>query len=470
MCPHAAIRIKIYDPKYLSGAPDTFKSADTRDGKKFTLQIAPEDCTGCTVCMENCPAKSRTEPVKFALAMTPQSPLREQEAENFAFFLNLPSDRGNLPITNIKGLQLAPHYFEFSGACSGCGETPYVRILTQMFGDRLVIANATGCSSIYGGNLPTTPYCTDSSGRGPAWSNSLFEDNAEYALGMKLAIDKQREFALELLENLASELPEAADLLTIIESAEIETLRKKISEVKELASKSKDDTVKNFIAVADNLVKKTVWALGGDGWAYDIGYGGLDHVLAAGLDINILVLDTEVYSNTGGQASKSTPMAANAKFASLGKHLEKKDLGMIAMTYGRVYVAHVSLSNPAQCLKAFSEAESYNGASIIIAYSHCIAHGIDMAKGIEEQRKAVQSGYWPLYRFDPRLLADGKNPLQLDSKRITGNLADFMAGENRFRITKKAFPSRYDELLTTADKEMKRRYSILSQLAEKLEY
>jgi pyruvate-ferredoxin/flavodoxin oxidoreductase len=471
VCPHAAIRLKTYPAELLQNAPAAFKSSDTKDGQKFTVQIAPEDCTGCSACVNSCPATDKTDRSRKALALSPQPPLKAQEAENFNFFLTLP--HAKVPKNNIKGLAHAPHMFEFSGACAGCGETPYVRLLAQLFGDRLIIANATGCSSIYGGNLPTTPYCAGEGGRGPAWSNSLFEDNAEFGLGMRLAADHQQKTAQSELTAILPKLEglseEAATLLAGggTDDESIERLRAILEKVKDKAVEIGAD---NFLSVCDHLIKKSVWILGGDGWAYDIGYGGLDHVLASGENVNILVLDTEVYSNTGGQSSKSTPMAANAKFASVGKRLEKKDLGMIAMTYGRVYVAHVSLSNPAQCIKTFIEAESYPGASLIIAYSHCIAHGIDMAHGVEEQRKAVQSGYWPLYRFDPRLMDDGKNPLQLDTKKISGAIGEFMDGENRFRITKKQLPEVYAELSETAGKNAVRRFKILEQLAGKLEF
>ncbi|MDR2400836.1 MAG: pyruvate:ferredoxin (flavodoxin) oxidoreductase [Deferribacteraceae bacterium] len=471
VCPHAAIRIKTYPAPLLDGAPAAFKSSDTKDGQKFTVQIAPEDCTGCSACVNSCPATDKIDRSRKALVLSPQPPLKEAEAENFDFFLTLP--HAKFPKSNIKGIEHAPHLFEFSGACAGCGETPYVRLLAQLFGDRLIVANATGCSSIYGGNLPTTPYTVREDGRGPAWSNSLFEDNAEFGLGMRLAADHQRKTAAE---ELSAILPKLGDLSGIAEhllaedgtdEETIECSRADLEKIKEKAAVIGAD---NFLSVADHLIKKSVWILGGDGWAYDIGYGGLDHVIASGENVNILVLDTEVYSNTGGQSSKSTPMGANAKFASIGKRLEKKDLGMIAMTYGRVYVAHVSLSNPAQCIKAFIEAENYHGPSLIIAYSHCIAHGIDMAHGVEEQRKAVQSGYWTLYRFDPRLIDEGKNPLQLDTKKVSGAIEEFMNGENRFRITKKQLPDIYPELAESASKNALRRFKILEQLAGKLEF
>ncbi|MDR2884736.1 MAG: pyruvate:ferredoxin (flavodoxin) oxidoreductase [Deferribacteraceae bacterium] len=479
VCPHAAIRLKVYEADALKGAPETFKNTDAKGkdfaGMKASLQVAPEDCTGCGACVFNCPVVNKTDASKKAINMQHQAPLREQEAANFEFFLSIPELAvEKYSKTNIKGVQLAPHHFEFSGACAGCGETPYVKLLTGLFGDRLLIANATGCSSIYGGNLPTTPYCTRNDGRGPAWANSLFEDNAEFGFGMHLAAVQQQEFAKSLLNNLTPQLDSA--LVDRVQNAnpsgqaEVEAHRANVEALKVAASKLNTVESKNFVSVADHLVQKSVWILGGDGWAYDIGYGGLDHVIASGANVNILVLDTEVYSNTGGQASKSTPTGANAKFASSGKVAEKKDLGMIAMTYGSVYVAHVSLSNPAQCVKAFIEAESYDGPSLIMAYSHCIAHGIDMTSAIGEQKKAVQAGYWPLYRFDPRLMDDNKNPLQMDSKTITGNLNEFMDGENRFRITKKAQPELYAQLVAKADKNLKRRFKTLQQMAEKIDF
>ncbi|MDR0454615.1 MAG: pyruvate:ferredoxin (flavodoxin) oxidoreductase [Deferribacteraceae bacterium] len=479
LCPHAAIRLKIYDEALLKNAPATFKSADAKGkefaGMKATMQVAPEDCTGCGVCVFNCPVSGSDNASEKAINMRQQMPLRGQEAENFAFFRSIPE----LPVdkyskTTLKGVQLAPHHFEFSGACAGCGETPYIKLLTQLFGDRLIIANATGCSSIFGGNLPTTPYCTRADGRGPAWANSLFEDNAEFGLGISVAAEQQADYAKHLLAKIAPLLNNPITDMVMSANpktqSEIEEHRKNIETLKAASVWLNTQEAADFLAVADQLVKKSVWIVGGDGWAYDIGYGGLDHVIAGGADVNLLVLDTEVYSNTGGQSSKSTPMAANAKFASKGKMLEKKDLGMIAMTYGRVYVAHISLSNAAQCIKAFSEAESFPGPSLIIAYSHCIAHGINMTKGIEEHKKAIRTGYWPLYRFDPRLMIEGKTPLQMDSKTISGSLADFMDGENRFRITKKATPELYEKLSEEADKNLKRRINVLKQIAEKIDF
>ncbi|MCX8025992.1 MAG: 4Fe-4S binding protein, partial [Thermanaerothrix sp.] len=426
VCPHAVIRQKVYDPKYLENAPATFKYTDARfkefPGMKYTLQVAPEDCTGCALCVEACPAKNKSQVGLKAINMAPQPPLREQERINWEFFLSLPEvDRTAISVSTVKNSQLLEPLFEFSGACAGCGETPYLKLMSQLFGDRVVIANATGCSSIYGGNLPTTPWTYNREGRGPAWSNSLFEDNAEFGLGMRLTIDKQTEFARELLQSLASQVGES--LVDAILNADqrseagIREQRQRVALLKERLAGINDLRARLLMDVADFLVRKSVWIVGGDGWAYDIGYGGLDHVLASGRDVNILVLDTEVYSNTGGQASKATPRAAVAKFAANGKGLPKKDLGLIAMTYGYVYVAKVAMgANDQHTLKAFLEADAYEGPSLIIAYSHCIAHGIDMRKGLDQQKRAVQSGVWPVFRYNPLLAEEGKNPLQLDSR------------------------------------------------------
>ncbi|MBN1796253.1 MAG: pyruvate:ferredoxin (flavodoxin) oxidoreductase, partial [Sedimentisphaerales bacterium] len=456
LCPHATIRAKAYDPKYLEKAPETFKSADAKGkdfaGMKFTIQVAPEDCTGCANCVVNCPALEKDEnkqPTgRHAINMSPQEPLRARERENYDYFLNeIPNTDPKLfKSSTVKGSQLIEPLFEYSGACAGCGETAYVKLLTQLFGDRLYIGNATGCSSIYGGNLPTTPYGKRADGRGPTWSNSLFEDAAEFAFGMRLTVNKFRQYAFELLEKaaaagcvdktLADEI-KAAFLANDPAQETIEAQREKIEKLKEQCKTSDGlghpadcADCKQLLTVADYLVRKSVWALGGDGWAYDIGYGGLDHVLASGLDINALVLDTEVYSNTGGQMSKSTPRGAIAKFAAAGKPMPKKDLGMLAMTYGNIYVAKIAIgANQNQAVKAFAEAESYPGPSLIIAYSHCIAHGINMTMGYQEQQKAVDSGHWPLYRFDPRLKEQGKNPLQLDCKAPSLDLQEYLYGE-----------------------------------------
>jgi len=478
VCPHATIRMKIYDEEVLKDAPSTFKYTDAKGkefaGMKFSIQVAVEDCTGCGACVFNCPAKSKTDPTHKAINMVPQIPLRDTERENFKFFLSIPElDPAKYNKATLKGSQLAPHMFEFSGACAGCGETPYVRLMCHLFGDRAIIANATGCSSIYGGNLPTTPYTTRQDGLGPAWGNSLFEDNAEYGYGMRLAVDKFNEQAVELLKGLKDKLD--GKLVDEIMSAsqksqvEIEEQRSRVAALKKALESIDSPEAKRLLELADYLVKKSVWIVGGDGWAYDIGYGGLDHVLADNKNVNVLVLDTEVYSNTGGQASKSTSIGSAAKFAFSGKEAEKKDLGMIAMTYGHIYVAKVSLANPAQCIKAFVEAESYDGPSIIIAESHCIAHGIDMSKGVEQQKLAVNSGYWMLYRFNPELRKEGKNPLTIDSKEPTISVEEFMKTENRFRSVAKMFPERAKKLAEFAEKSVKARNSLTRQLAEKID-
>ncbi|MCM3876820.1 MAG: pyruvate:ferredoxin (flavodoxin) oxidoreductase, partial [Thermoanaerobaculia bacterium] len=411
VCPHAAIRAKVFDPAKLKGAPGTYKSVPFKGteyaGKAYTIQIAPEDCTGCTLCVAVCPAKDKANPKHKSLDMAPQKPLRDAERDNFAFFLDLPeADRTTVRL-DVKGAQFLQPLFEFSGACAGCGETPYVKLLTQLFGDRVLIANATGCSSIYGGNLPTTPYRTNADGRGPAWSNSLFEDNAEFGLGFRLALDSLNDQARTLVKTLASRVGDslAGELLTASQDTEagIAAQRERVLALRTALKGADTPEARRLLLMADSLVKKSVWIVGGDGWAYDIGYGGLDHVLASGRKVNILVLDTEVYSNTGGQQSKATPLGAAAKFAAKGKATPKKDLGMLAMTYGNVYVAHVAYgAKDAQTVKAFLEAESYPGTSIVIAYSPCIAHGYDLAFGLEQQKLASESGYWPLYRFDPR--------------------------------------------------------------------
>ncbi len=480
VCPHAAIRMTVYDPACLDGAPATFKSIDAKGkdmaGKKFTLQVAPEDCTGCGACVHNCPAKSKKDENKRAINMQFQAPLRATEVENWNFYLTLPdTDESLFKRSTLKGSQLLPPMFEFSGACAGCGETPFVKLLSQLFGDRALIANATGCSSIYGGNLPTTPWTTRKDGLGPAWNNSLFEDNAEFGFGMRLAVDKFTEYAYELLANAAEHLCKAgseyAELIKQIQDADqstqdgIEAQRKRVAKLKEGLAQCPDENSKQLLSVADYLVKKAVWIVGGDGWAYDIGYGGLDHVLASGENINALVLDTEVYSNTGGQASKATPLGAVAQFAAGGKRMGKKDLGMLSMTYGTIYVAKVSLANPAQCVKAFLEAEAYDGPSIIIAYSHCIAHGINMTTAVDECKKAVASGHWPLYRYDPRLAEQGKNPLQLDSKDPSIPYEEYAYGENRFRVLKKLQPEIAGKLMEQVTKETAARYDLYKKLA-----
>jgi pyruvate-ferredoxin/flavodoxin oxidoreductase len=421
--------------------------------------------------VQNCPAKSKTDPSRKAINMVPQIPLREQERVNFDFFLKIPElDIKKYDKTNLKGSQLAPHMFEFSGACAGCGETPYLKLLCQLFGDRTIIANATGCSSIYGGNLPTTPYTKRFDGRGPAWANSLFEDNAEFGFGMRLAVDKFNEMAVEYLNKLKDKVGGSFvdEILNASQKnqQEIEAQRERVEKLTSILKTINSEDAKKLLEIADYLVKKSVWIVGGDGWAYDIGYGGLDHVIAQSQNVNILVLDTEVYSNTGGQASKATGTGSFAKFAFAGKEGEKKDLGMIAMTYGNVYVAKVSLSNPAQCIKAFVEAEAYDGPSIIVAYSHCIAHGINMAKGVEQQKLAVNSGYWNLYRFNPALTAEGKNPLILDSKAPSMPVEEYMNTETRFKTVMQTFPERAKKLAEFANKATKRKYNIYKQLSE----
>ncbi len=475
VCPHAVIRHKVYDKKSLDKAPATFKHMDSKfkefPGMAYTVQIAPEDCTGCALCIEACPAKDKTNPSRKAINMAPQPALRESEAANWEFFLELPEvDRTAISLNTIKNSQLLEPLFEFSGACSGCGETPYVKLMTQLFGDRAIIANATGCSSIYGGNLPTTPYAPNKEGRGPAWSNSLFEDNAEFGLGFRLTLDKQMEYARDILPSFAAELgTEMIDGLLKADQTNdlgIKQQRERVAILKQKLEKSKNPQAKNLAAVADSLVKKSVWIVGGDGWAYDIGYGGLDHVLSTGRDVNMLVLDTEVYSNTGGQASKSTPRGAVARFAAQGKGLSKKDLGLMAIAYGYVYVARVAMGyNDQHTLKAFLEAESFPGPSIIIAYSHCIAHGIDMAKGLEQQKMVVQSGLFPIYRFDPRLAAQGQNPLQVDCKEPSLPVDKYMYTETRFRMLTQSDETRAEELLKLAREDAKARWSFYSQMA-----
>jgi pyruvate-ferredoxin/flavodoxin oxidoreductase len=480
VCPHATIRMKAYDEKLLANAPQTFKFTDCKlpefKGMKYTVQVAPEDCTGCGACVHNCPARSKEDPEHKAINMQFQPPLRAAEAVNYDFFLHLPDmDPTQLKLDTLRGSQLVRPIFEYSGACAGCGETPYLKLLSQLFGDRAMIANATGCTSIYGGNLPTTPWAKRADGRGPAWSNSLFEDNAEFGFGMRLAVDKFTESARELLTKLVScdctacrsSLPLMQEILAADQSGQagIEAQRERVATLKQALANCREEVAAQLLPLADYLVKKSVWCIGGDGWAYDIGYGGLDHVLASGKNVNILVLDTEVYSNTGGQASKSTPIGAVAQFAAGGKVMAKKDLGMMAMAYGYVYVASVSLANPAQVVKAFMEAEAYDGPSIIVAYAHCIAHGINMTTAVDEQKKAVSSGYWPLYRYNPALAGEGKNPLQLDSKAPTTSFEDFAYGENRYRVLKKANPAGAELLMKKATAWTASRFEYYQKLA-----
>ena len=475
VCPHAVIRQKVYEPALLDGAPETFKSMDAKfkelPGTKYTIQISPEDCTGCALCVEVCPAKDKTNVSRKAINMADQPPLREQESLNWEFFLELPeADRSKFNPTTIKNSQLYEPLFQFSGACAGCGETPYVKLVSQLFGDRTLVANATGCSSIYGGNLPTTPWAHNKEGRGPSWSNSLFEDNAEFGLGMRLTLDKHLEMAHELLQVFKPQIGEefvnsilATDQTT---DAGIAQQRKLVEDLKVKLQKIDDPRARNLLSLADDFVKKSVWIIGGDGWAYDIGYGGLDHVLASGRNVNILVLDTEVYSNTGGQASKSTPRAAVAKFAAKGKGLPKKDLGMIAMAYGYVYVARVAMgASDQQTLKAFLEAEAYDGPSLIIAYSHCIAHGIDMRKGLDQQKAAVNCGFWPLYRYNPALVDEGKNPLTLDSKDPTISFEDYAYNETRYRMLLQSDETRAELLMREAKSDSEKRLELYRQMA-----
>ena len=462
ICPHATIRAKVYEPEKLNGAPATFKSVASRvpefKGMAFTLQVAAEDCTGCRICVEVCPAKNKTEAKLKAINMRPQAPLRTAERENWNYFLGLPEiDRRKIKTNVLRQQQILQPLFEFSGACAGCGETPYIKLLTQLFGDRAVIANATGCSSIYGGNLPATPYTKNKCGRGPTWCNSLFEDNAEFGLGFRVSIDKQTEFAKELLKKMSPNLGDEFVVQILLadqsDEAGIHDQRERAAALKEKLRKLDSPEAKLLLSLADQLVKKSVWIVGGDGWAYDIGYGGLDHVLASGRKVNVLVLDTEVYSNTGGQMSKSTPRGAVAKFAAGGKAARKKDLGLIAMSYGNIYVASVALgAKDEQTLKAFIEAESYPGPSLIIAYSHCIAQGIEIDTGVgaRQQKLAVESGEWLLYRYDPRRAERGENPLQVDSSAAKFKVQEYFLSENRFKMLTKSKPEEAKKLFAQA--------------------
>ena len=503
VCPHAAIRVKVYDPDRLAGAPSTFKAVPYKGpdfAGQYTVQVAPEDCTGCSLCVMMCPVKDKGNPRHKAIDMTPQTPLREAERTNYAFFLGLPeADRTHVR-PDVKSTQFLQPLFEYSGACAGCGETPYIKLMTQLFGDRAVVANATGCSSIYGGNLPTTPYTVNRDGRGPAWANSLFEDNAEFGYGLRLSIDQHEQRARALVEQFTATLPSglAEALLGADQTSEravadqrgrVEELRRQLRLLTDTAAAGANGwseslaeaghpgpatgdgrlaAIRELDAVADYLVKKSVWIVGGDGWAYDIGYGGLDHVLASGANVNVLVLDTEVYSNTGGQQSKATPTGAAAKFAVAGKGGGKKDLGLMAMAYGHVYVAQVAFgAKDAQTLKAFLEAEAYPGPSLIIAYSHCIAHGYDMAFGIEHQKLAMESGYWPLYRYDPRRADLGEPPLVLDSPAPKADVGTLMANESRFQLTAQQDAARYKALVARAQEQIRRRTALYEELAKR---
>ncbi|HUN60786.1 MAG TPA: pyruvate:ferredoxin (flavodoxin) oxidoreductase [Candidatus Sulfotelmatobacter sp.] len=475
VCPHAVIRAKVYDSSLLNAKPDTFKSAKPRwrefETLRYSLQVAPEDCTGCKLCVEVCPAKSKTEVKHKALNMEPQAPLRQPESANWEFFLTLPDfERNRISHAQVKDSQLLEPLFEFSGACAGCGETPYIKLLTQLFGDRLMIGNATGCSSIYGGNLPTTPYAKNKDGRGPTWSNSLFEDNAEFGLGMRLAVDEQNHYARELVTRLSRHLGDelAKGLLEADQSKEpgIEEQRGRVAELKKKLKGLPSPEALALQSIADSLVKKSIWLVGGDGWAYDIGFGGLDHVLGSGRNVNVLVLDTEVYSNTGGQMSKATPRAAVAKFATGGKHTAKKDLAMEAVSYGYVYVARVAMgANDTHTVKAFLEAEAHDGPSLIIAYSHCIAHGYDMVLGLDQQKKAVQSAYWPLMRYNPGLRLEGKNPFILDSKPPSIPLKQYAYQEARYTMLVRSDPDAARELLKVAQDDVERQWRVYANRA-----
>ncbi len=475
-CPHAAIRQKVVEPELLENAPATFKSADYKakdfKGLMYVLQVAPEDCTGCRLCVEVCPVTSKKDEGVKAVNMAPQPPLREAERENYKFFLELPPvDRTKVKVHTVKGSQFLEPLFEYSGACSGCGETPYVKLLSQLFGDRAIIGNATGCSSIYGGNLPTTPWTVNSEGRGPVWNNSLFEDTAEFAFGFRLTLDNQRDNALELMGKLRETIGD--DLIGRITNnpqsneTEIQDQRNFVVELTKKLQGVDRWEAWHLLTLVDSLVSKSVWGCGGDGWAYDIGYGGLDHVLASGRNVNLLVLDTGVYSNTGGQCSKATPMGAVAKFAAAGKGIARKDLGLLAMSYGHIYVAQVAMgANDAQCVKAFLEAGNYNGPSLIIAYSHCIAHGIDMARGNNQQVLAVNSGVWPLYRYNPDLAKEGKNPLQIDSKKPSITVKDYAYTETRWRMLTKFKPERAQMLIENAQVSTLAKWKYYEQLAQ----
>ena len=480
VCPHSTIRAKVCSASDLSDAPAGFKYMPAKwrefPDKLYTIQVAVEDCTGCRLCVEVCPAKDKSNVSRKALNMQPQLPLRDSERVNWDYFLHLPDlhKNGLIGFNSVKNVQLLQPLFEFSGACAGCGETPYIKLLTQLFGHRAIIANATGCSSIYGGNLPTTPYTKNEDGRGPAWSNSLFEDNAEFGLGMRLALDHQKAYAKKLLHLLRNVIGEslADSLLTTDQSGNqgINIQRELVGALKARIKSINGEETRDLLSIADALVEKSVWIVGGDGWAYDIGYGGLDHVLASGQNVNILVLDTEVYSNTGGQASKATPLGAVAKFATGGKTSAKKDLGMTAIRYGDVYIAQVAMgANDTHTIKAFLEAEAHPGPSLIIAYSQCIAHGIDMAKGMHQQKLAVDSGYWPLYRYNPRLLEENKNPFQLDSSDPKISLQDYIYTEGRYRMLQQSEPAMAKFLLGQAQKAVSRRWQQYKQLAESKE-
>jgi pyruvate-ferredoxin/flavodoxin oxidoreductase len=476
VCPHAVIRSKLIEPEMLADAPESFLTSNSRfrefPDQKYTLQVAVEDCTGCQLCVEVCPAKNKQAVGRKAINMEPQLPLREEGARNWEFFMKLPETQhvDTLKWNNVKNVQLLQPLFEFSGACAGCGETPYLKLISQLYGERSVIANATGCSSIYGGNLPTTPWAVNPQGRGPAWSNSLFEDNAEFGLGMRVTLDKQNEYACDLVNRLRGVIgDELADALLTSDQTEesgIAAQRVRVEQLLQVLDGVETPEARDLFSLADKLIRKDVWIVGGDGWAYDIGYGGLDHVLASGRNVNIIVLDTEVYSNTGGQSSKATPLGAVAKFAASGKRTPKKDLARMAMNYGYVYIAHIAMgANDAQTLRAIQEAEAYDGPSLIIAYSHCIAHGINMAKGMDQQKLAVESGHWPLFRYDPRLRNEGKNPFQLDSKAPKVRFRDYAMNETRYRMLMQSDPETAEKLMIEADAVIAQRWKDLEYLA-----
>jgi len=478
VCPHAAIRPKVYPESALQGAPAGFRSAPARGkefkGQLYSLQVAAEDCTGCKLCVNACPTRDKADPRRKAINMEPQLPIRDRERAAYGFFLGIPDlDRASIERINVKSSQFLRPLFEYSGACAGCGETAYVKLASQLFGDRLLIGNATGCSSIYGGNLPTTPYCTDDHGRGPAWSNSLFEDNAEFSFGMRLAVDSNQRVAEALVRKLAGRLGDslAGELLAHMSDrgeVGLAAQRARVAQLRQVLKGTQDTDALRLLDVVDYLVPKSIWAFGGDGWAYDIGYGGLDHVVANDRDMNILVMNTEVYSNTGGQASKATPVGASAKFAAAGKDIQKKDLGLMAMNYGSCYVAAVAMgAKDLQTVKAFQEADSYPGPSLIIAYSHCIAHGFDLSLGGEQQKLAVNSGLWPLYRYDPRRVAEGEPALQIDSPlEPKADIMDFMQGEARFRVVQKMDPARFDRLVDFARQGVRRKLALYKHMSE----
>ena len=475
VCPHSVIRSRYYDESGLEGAPEGFRSAPLDavglPDARYTLQVYVEDCTGCELCVQACPVVAPGDPVRKAINLAPREPLVAAERENIAFFETLPaSDRSRVDFGTVRGTQFLEPLFEFSSACAGCGETPYIKLLSQLFGDRLMVANATGCSSIYGGNLPTTPWTIDADGRGPAWSNSLFEDNAEFGLGFRLAADRHTDLArrrlAELRDLVGAELVDDILAAPQLRESELRAQRERVAELRQRLDKLDEAAVTDLLSVCDHLVRRSVWIVGGDGWAYDIGSGGLDHVLASGRNVNVLVLDTEVYSNTGGQMSKATPLGAVAKFATAGKTVPKKDLALQAIAYGNVYVARVAMgADPQQTLSAFRDAEAYDGTSLVLAYSHCIAHGIEMRNGLDQQYRAVASGYWPLIRYDPLVRAEGGNPFLLDSPRPRIPLADYTGRELRYRALSKSDPAEAERLHGLAEEAVDQRWDVYEQMA-----